>query len=317
MWGRRRMRSHLPRWAMLLYYPQRTSMDMGPTAILPGTTYWTVDHGNILERYGEPFGEDRLDWPGFMDGTYSSPSLAVRDRALADAPHKGFGFSPAEAAALEAPHALTGRPRVVIMSYDMFHRASRRRRQDAQTRFLFKLQFYRTQEPAPAANHNIISPVSSLPHAEYPSSWPPLDAVVNTSTPADGGASAADADASSTVLHRADGSNYHGMGIVLRRSLGPVWRTMRDWLRGLVPVPAGDAVSKETLGFCLQVLRTEDSLAVALDDDDTLAANIPLLRTARRSEAQRIGCAYLLGHVVNTPHDSMYIDTALCPPASL
>ena len=26
--------------AMLLYYPQRTTLDMGPTSVLPGTSYW-------------------------------------------------------------------------------------------------------------------------------------------------------------------------------------------------------------------------------------------------------------------------------------
>jgi hypothetical protein len=86
------MRSHLPRWAMLLYYPQRTTQDMGPTSVLPGTSYWTVDHGKILERYDAPFGEDRLDWAGMMDGTYSSPSAMRRDRALEASPRRGLGL---------------------------------------------------------------------------------------------------------------------------------------------------------------------------------------------------------------------------------
>ena len=30
------MRSHLPKWCMLLYYPQRVNSDMGPTVLLNG-----------------------------------------------------------------------------------------------------------------------------------------------------------------------------------------------------------------------------------------------------------------------------------------
>ena len=157
-WGRRRMRSHLPRWCMLLYYPQRTTNEMGPTALLNGTQYVTTDHeaeSLPAAARGSPFGEDRLDWTGHLNGTYRSPDLALRDRALASAPDRRLGFSQAaeDADGLGQEVMLTGKAaRVVIMSYDLFHRASRTGRSRLASgngvRFLFKLQFARTQSPS-------------------------------------------------------------------------------------------------------------------------------------------------------------------------
>ena len=47
-WGYRgRLRSHRPWWAMIMYYPQDTTLDMGPTAVLPGRQhYCTRDPDN-------------------------------------------------------------------------------------------------------------------------------------------------------------------------------------------------------------------------------------------------------------------------------
>ena len=39
------LRSHRPNAAMLLYYPQETKVDMGPTRIFPGSQYWNVETG--------------------------------------------------------------------------------------------------------------------------------------------------------------------------------------------------------------------------------------------------------------------------------
>ena len=38
------MRSHHPRWVIIFYYPCTVTEDMGPTGILPGATYTTIDH---------------------------------------------------------------------------------------------------------------------------------------------------------------------------------------------------------------------------------------------------------------------------------
>ena len=55
------MRSHHPRWVIILWYPHQVTEDMGPTGILPGATYTTIDHGeeaqdslqDVLEAYLE------------------------------------------------------------------------------------------------------------------------------------------------------------------------------------------------------------------------------------------------------------------------
>eukprot|EP01050_Picozoa_sp_SAG11_P048232 SAG11_NODE_25691_length_355_cov_0.980469_1_plen_42_part_10 len=38
------MRSHHPRWVIIFFYPHAVTEEMGPTAILPGATYTTIDH---------------------------------------------------------------------------------------------------------------------------------------------------------------------------------------------------------------------------------------------------------------------------------
>jgi hypothetical protein len=36
-WGYSRMRNHHPWWAMIMYFPQNTPLELGPTSVLPGT----------------------------------------------------------------------------------------------------------------------------------------------------------------------------------------------------------------------------------------------------------------------------------------
>lgn len=39
-WGYHRMRNHHPWWAMIMYFPQDTPVELGPTGIMPGTQYY-------------------------------------------------------------------------------------------------------------------------------------------------------------------------------------------------------------------------------------------------------------------------------------
>ncbi len=39
-WGYQKVRHHCPRWAMAFYYPQDSPLEMGPSAVLPGTQYY-------------------------------------------------------------------------------------------------------------------------------------------------------------------------------------------------------------------------------------------------------------------------------------
>ena len=41
-WGYQKVRHHRPRWAMAFYYPQDSPVEIGPSAVLPGTQYYST-----------------------------------------------------------------------------------------------------------------------------------------------------------------------------------------------------------------------------------------------------------------------------------
>ena len=41
-WGYQKVRHHRPRWAMAFYYPQDSPLEIGPSAVLPGTQYYST-----------------------------------------------------------------------------------------------------------------------------------------------------------------------------------------------------------------------------------------------------------------------------------
>ena len=41
-WGYQKVRHHCPRWAMAFYYPQDAPLEIGPSAVLPGTQYYST-----------------------------------------------------------------------------------------------------------------------------------------------------------------------------------------------------------------------------------------------------------------------------------
>ena len=41
-WGYQKVRHHCPRWAMAFYYPQDSPLEIGPSAVLPGTQYYST-----------------------------------------------------------------------------------------------------------------------------------------------------------------------------------------------------------------------------------------------------------------------------------
>lgn len=134
-WGLRAgIRSHRPNWAMLFYYPQTTSAPLGATRILPGTTYWNVDHENV----GNPFGEDRLELEFEREAIGANEDLAYRDRRLETAVRS---FDPSlTAIPVEVPKGS-----VVLVHFDLFHRGARSTA--ASDRFMFKFWYARTTEP--------------------------------------------------------------------------------------------------------------------------------------------------------------------------
>ena len=56
-WGYQKVRHHRPRWAMAFYYPQDSPLEIGPSAVLPGTQYYdtriTKDNDGELALSGE------------------------------------------------------------------------------------------------------------------------------------------------------------------------------------------------------------------------------------------------------------------------
>ena len=41
-WGVQRVRHHRPRWLLCMYYPAAVTLEMGPTAIAPGSQYYAL-----------------------------------------------------------------------------------------------------------------------------------------------------------------------------------------------------------------------------------------------------------------------------------
>ncbi len=56
-WGHQKVRHHRPRWAMAFYYPQDTPVEIGPSAVLSGTQYYshriTDDNNGEIALSGE------------------------------------------------------------------------------------------------------------------------------------------------------------------------------------------------------------------------------------------------------------------------
>ena len=146
-WGLRSgIRSHRPNWAMGFYYPQATTLELGPTELVPGTQYWNVDH----EIDGYPFGEDRLDRDFLREKTGSQPDLDRRDTALARALRR---FDPGSRPLKVEVDAGA----FVLVHFDLIHRGTRRST-DA-PRYLYKFWYARTMEPRTAERMDLADPL--------------------------------------------------------------------------------------------------------------------------------------------------------------
>ena len=74
-WGYNKVRHHRPRWAMAFYYPQDAPLELGPSAILPGTQYYDT---RITEN-----NEDELPMSGEA-GTVTLIHFDLWHRAMAN-----------------------------------------------------------------------------------------------------------------------------------------------------------------------------------------------------------------------------------------
>lgn len=134
-WGTKGgIRSHKLEWAMAFYYPQDTTVALGPTEILPGTQYWNVDR---LES-GNTHGEDRLGLNFDRKKIGSSPDLELRDKHLETQRQSLDRYT--EPLKLEVcANSL------VLVHFDLFHRGTRMTCNGE--RYMFKFWYTRTSEP--------------------------------------------------------------------------------------------------------------------------------------------------------------------------
>ena len=138
------VRSPRPIAAMLFYYPQTVTDEMGPTEVLPGTQYWS---GNF-EDDEHWHADDSLD-RAFNDEVSRADDLAFRDARLAHS----LGALPYRNILRERLTVPAGS--VVIAHYDLVHRGTRQAPGWDGRRFMYKFYFLRAEEPrAPSWNNH-------------------------------------------------------------------------------------------------------------------------------------------------------------------
>ncbi|MDA0710191.1 MAG: phytanoyl-CoA dioxygenase family protein [bacterium] len=157
----RKQRHHQAVQIEMLYYPQEVREDMGPTATVPYSHYWTFDHEENQDNFA---GADHLDFNYQLEGMERLPisgpdSKYDREDIVNRATAHDIRMRDA-VTNLKWPlvHSFEAGPlragSVVFYSHNTFHRGNHRR--DAwQTwadypRFMWRFYLYRTTEPRSA-----------------------------------------------------------------------------------------------------------------------------------------------------------------------
>lgn len=137
-WNERaHQRSHRPEWAILFYYPEAVDETNGPTEIVPGTQYFTVD--NELDDGGfDPIDRIVRD---VDNAVFHGPDLALRDRQQAEALRRGLPIPGLERRFLHLPAGS-----VILAHYDLFHRGTRVAGAERR-RYMYKFNMVRAKEP--------------------------------------------------------------------------------------------------------------------------------------------------------------------------
>ena len=161
----RKQRHHQAVQIEMLYYPQEVREDMGPTATIPYSHYWTFDHEENHDNFA---GADHLDFNYQLNGMEREPvsgpdskydeddiihRRTAHDVRMREAVTKLNWplVQSFEAAPLRAGS-------VVLYSHNMFHRGNHRR-DDWRTwqerpRFMWRFWLYRTTDPISLKNGN-------------------------------------------------------------------------------------------------------------------------------------------------------------------
>ncbi len=154
----RKQRHHQAIQVEMLYYPQAVEADMGPTATVPYSQYWTFNHEENQDNFA---GADHLDFTyqiiGMEARAVSGPKSEydpddIRHRRTAHDIRmrdviSGLGWplnAPFEAAPLRAGS-------VILYSHNLLHRGNHRRDDFAEwrkrPRFMWRFWLYRTTDP--------------------------------------------------------------------------------------------------------------------------------------------------------------------------
>lgn len=158
----RKQRHHQAVQIEMLYYPQAVSEDMGPTATIPYSHYWTLNHEENQDNFA---GADHLDFDYMLSGMEGQPISGPDSKyELDDIVHRR---TPHDVRMREAV-TKTGWPLVqqfeaaplragsiVLYSHNTYHRGNHRC-DDWQTwqdhpRFMWRFWLYRTTDPAGTA----------------------------------------------------------------------------------------------------------------------------------------------------------------------
>lgn len=266
-WGFRKLRHHRPRWCMLLYYPQDTTIDMGPTHVLAGTQYWTVDTERRLRAGGEDIlwaSDGLIDM--FVDGACGDErSVKLREaEQIFLGPEHGHL---AEDVALTVPAGSC-----VLMHYDLFHRAGFWVPGERQ-RFMFKFQFLRTKEPTPweGTSASWAPPSSETWRCDWPSTQSSPSALpAPSASPRD---------------------------MALGEQLKPVLQDIRGWLQGqnLLELEEADSPMPRAVSDDKEEMGQEDAAWSEKEhSDDLVQANL-LLKALAGGEPELTARAYELG----------------------
>lgn len=166
----RKQRHHQSVQIEMLYFPENVTEEMGPTAIIPYSHYWTFDHEENHDNFA---GADHLDFNYILSNMEEIPVSGPMSK-----------YSPEEIAHRQTKHDLrmeeavikTGWPlvkqieatplragSVVLYSHNTFHRGNHRR-DDWKTwennpRFMWRFFIYRTTD----IDSSINSDVSEIP----------------------------------------------------------------------------------------------------------------------------------------------------------
>ena len=169
----RKQRHHQAVQIEMLYYPQTVREEMGPTATIPYSHYWTFNHEENHDNFA---GADHLDFNYQLSGMESEPASGpdckydfddiVNRRTLHDIRMReavtNTGWPLVQS--FEAAPLRTGS--IVLYSHNLFHRGNHRR-DDWRTwqdnpRFMWRFWLYRTTDPVPSYDE----PTVELPWIE-------------------------------------------------------------------------------------------------------------------------------------------------------